>query len=245
MKRFPPEFSDLVKAKTWSERGNVTPIASDRDRLRWFPLALKRKMAVDGFALLERTMAPHLKPAKCAIDPKSITGMKWNYSEALPKTMRNSSASLNGARSAATATAREIGLMDVLSSASLKEFATSVSGFALSADPALQIIRYEAGDYVGPHNDHHPEDENLRDGYVDLQITLTGDGVARQYLLYEGDGYFNRSCNVGIASGVAVSMLPFWHQVTPLEVKPGRKDAHRWLLLVSFEIERGKRRGKA
>ena len=126
----------------------------------------------------------------------------------------------------------------MLTSSSLHQFASAVTGFTLHPEPSLQIIRYEAGDYVGPHNDHHPENEEIRRGYVDLQITLTDPGVARQYLLYEaGDGYFNHPRNIGIQSGVSVSMLPFWHQVTPLEVKPAHPGAHRWLLLVSFDID--------
>jgi len=239
MRAFPREFSALVKPKVWSERESVVPIAGDKDRLRWFPLALRPLAAVPALALLERHMTPHLRSVRSPIDPVTITGMKKNYSEALPKTLHNSSVSLNTPRSAATMVARRIGLYAMLTSTSLHEFATTVSGFTLHGDPALQLIRYRSGDYVGPHNDHHPENSNLRDGYVDLQITLTTTGVARQYLLCEEDGYLNRFYNIGIPSGLSVSMLPFWHQVTPLEIKPGRAaDAHRWLLLASFEINR-------
>jgi hypothetical protein len=42
------------------------------------------------------------------------------------------------------------------------------------------VVLYEAGDYSGPHNDHHLEEPHLRGGYVDLYITLTNDGVAQQ-----------------------------------------------------------------
>ena len=184
-------------------------------------------------------MAGYLRPVHKPVDPVSITGMKKNYAEVLPKSMHNRSIELNSARSAAFSEARDIGLIAMLRSPSLREFAGIVSGFRLNDNPGMQAIRYTQGDYVGPHNDHHPEEAHLRDGYVDLQITLTSDGVERQYLLYECGGYFNESCNVGIASGVSVSLLPFWHQVTPMLAKPGReRDAYRWLLLASFEIER-------
>ena len=237
MKRFPHEFSRLVKAKVWNGRRTVRPIVRDKDRFRWFPFAVPPENVTGGIRLLERYMAPHLRPVRGPIDPVSITGMRKNYSEVLPKTLRNSAVSLNGVRSAAVSAAREIGLMDLLKSESLREFAATVSGFRINADPALQLIRYMAGDYIGPHNDHHPEYPNLRDGYVDLQITLANDGVARQYFFHERGGFLNRSYNVGIASGVSISILPFWHQVTPLEVRRGRAaDAQRWLLLVSFEI---------
>ena len=186
----------------------------------------------------------------CSVDPTSIiSAMKKNYSEALEKTLRNSSFSLNEERSKASAAANEIGLREMMLSPSLHAFAQRVSGYELEDDPALQVIRYSSGDYVGPHNDHHPEEPTLRNGYVDLQITLSNDAVARQYLLYEaGDGYFNSMNNIGIASAVSVSKLPFWHQVTPLEAKPGReKAAVRWLLLASFLITQSsfaKKRGR-
>jgi hypothetical protein len=169
--------------------------------------------------------------------------MKENFAEALPKTMRNSSISLNSSRSSAFTKARKIGLINLLRSSTLREFAEVVSGFPLEDDPGLQLIRYRRGDYVGPHNDHHPEDSNLRKGYVDLQITLTSANVLRQCLLYECGGYLNKSLEVGLASGVSISLLPFWHQVTPLEIKSGSGDkAHRWLLLVSFEIAKNRMR---
>jgi outer membrane protein len=28
------------------------------------------------------------------------------------------------------------------------------------------VICYEGGDFCGPHNDHHPEERHLRDGFV-------------------------------------------------------------------------------
>jgi hypothetical protein len=239
MKTICREFSDLLKPRLWSERKTITPIVPDHNRLRWFPLALRPEMAVESLNLIERSMAPFLRPVRSSLDPALITGMKRNFSETLPKTLRNSSISLNAPQTPAFAEARRIGLIDLLKSASLREFATAVSGYELTEGAGMQLIRYRQGDYVGPHNDHHPEEPHLRDGYIDLQITLTSTGVARQYLLYEQDGFFNQSCNIGIASGVSVSMLPFWHQVTPLEVKPGREaDAFRWLLLASFEIKK-------
>lgn len=234
MKRFPAEFAAMVKPKVWAGQETVRPIAGDADRARWFPLALRRQAAEDGLALLERAMTPYLRPVRSPVDPEWITGMTENYSDSLPKTLRNASVTLNSGRGLAVEAARKIGLMEMMGSATLHAFAERVSGCRLQEDPAVQIIRYRAGDYVGPHNDHHPEEPELREGYVDLQITLSGDGVARQYLLYELDGYFNQMRNVGIASGVSVSMLPFWHQVTPLEVKASGKNKHRWLLLASF-----------
>ncbi len=161
--------------------------------------------------------------------------MTKNYSEVLHKSLRNSTVMLHSRSSVAFKSARECGVTAFLSSTSLQEFAERVSGYALERNPGMQVICYGPGDYVGPHNDHHPEESHLRDGYVDLQITLTNGDVERQYLLYQRGKFFNQSINVGIPSGVSVSLLPFWHQVTPLLAKPGRDaTARRWLLLVSF-----------
>ena len=240
MERFPNEFSEFIKRQVWASRAKLTPIVAGEGRLRWHPTAIRPADAAHGLDLLERTMAPFLRPVRSPLDPVTISGMKKNYSETLPKTLLNSSIDLNASRSAGFAEARRIGLIGLLRSPSLREFAAAVTGLRLKDDPGMQVIRYSQGDFVGPHNDHHPEEPHFRDGYVDLQITLCSKGVARQYLVYECGGYFNKMCNVGVASGVSVSILPFWHQVTPLEVKPGRElDAHRWLLLASFEIAPG------
>ncbi|MBM3786683.1 MAG: hypothetical protein FJW30_20170 [Acidobacteria bacterium] len=227
---FPNEFRDAVRMP----RELPKPIRGDTDRLRWFARTLRPEVRKAGLAALERTMTPYLRAVRTRVDPETIHGMTANYSETLPKSLHNNTVMLNNARTAAYRAAQSIGLVEFLTSGSLKEFAETVSGFSLEQGPGLQVICYKPGDYVGPHNDHHPEEAHLRDGYVDLQITLCNDHVERQYLLYERDGFFNQQVNIGIPSGVSVSMLPFWHQVTPMVGK--NENARRWLLLVSFVI---------
>ncbi len=236
MKSIPAEFSDAIE-----QVPSVPRIRDNSDRVRWFPELIRPSVRLDLLRLLESQIGPHLKDVRSPIDPATITGMKRNYSDLLPKSMHNSSVMLDQPRQRATRIARTTGLVTLLTSQSLRNLAERVSGFGLEPSPGLQVIRYQSSDYVGTHNDHHPEEKHLRDGYVDLQITLTNDDVERQYLLYERDGFFNQSVNVGIRSGVSVSVLPFWHQVTPLIAKPGReKTALRWLLLVSFVIRDGR-----
>ena len=59
--------------------------------------------------------------------------------------------------------------------------------------------------------------------------------MLQQSLLYEEQGVFNSVIDISARSGISVSHLPFWHQVTPLIAQPGREqEAFRWLLLVSF-----------
>lgn len=235
MQRFPAEFSAALKRGRLRRRAGDVPISHATERLRWFPLALDTDVAVDGIRLLETHIAQHLRCVRRPINPETIASMTQAYSEMLPKTTRNASVILDDPQAEAYAAAQEIGLIEMLGSRSLHAAAEEVSGFRLCVGPGFQVIRYEHGDYVGPHNDHHPVEEHLRNGYVDLQITLTNADVERQYLIHEFDGWLNRPINVGIQSGVSISRLPIWHQVTPLVARKGKETkARRWLLLVSF-----------
>ncbi len=236
MTRFPTEFTQALRhpmpaVQPIARRGKI-----GANRLRWFANPLRPAFVRGALALLESELAPHLRVSQSAIDPATIRGMTHNYTESLPKTLHNRSAMLNHPRSAGYRAAEACGLVEFLQSASLRKLAEQVSGCRLNDRPGLQAICYRPGDYVGPHNDHHPEEEHLRDGYVDLQITLCNGAVGAQYLVYEHKGWFNQTCDVAIPSGISVSVLPFWHQVTPLV---GRDEsARRWLLLTSFVIER-------
>src|ERR1043165_7876402 len=52
-----------------------------------------------------------------------------------------------------------------------------------------QVICYEPGDYSGPHNDHHPEHAEIKNGFVDVHIMFSNDAVASQLLAYEERGF--------------------------------------------------------
>ncbi len=208
----------------------------------WFPLLVRPSLVDAAIRLLNQHLGPFLKPWETPISRSTITEMRANYSEVLPKTVRNLTVILNNSRSPAYAVAERIGLVTMLGSSSLRKFAGVISGFSLDEVRGFQVVQYRTGDYVGPHNDHHPEDADLRQGYVDLHITLTNDAVENQLLIHESKGFFDQPINVGIRSGVSVSNLPFWHQVTPLQAKPGLEQrAQRWLLLVSWGIKRRRR----
>lgn len=66
------------------------------------------------------------------ISRSTITEMEINYSEALPKTVLNLTVLLNNPRSPAYVTAKQIGLITMMLSSSLKKFAEDISGFSLS-----------------------------------------------------------------------------------------------------------------
>lgn len=234
---FPSEFSQLFRRGLYRK---VTAEESLRDRrgnLCWVPNPFGEAGVARAISGLERHMRAFLRPMTSRVPRSSILEMTEAASEKLPKVVRCSSILLHNRRSEAYGAARSIGLIDTMTSPSLHKFAENRCGYKLDPAPDLQILCYDVGDYVGPHNDNHPEDADLRRGYVDLQITLSNEYVAGQNLIYEDRGHLNRMENVGIRSGVSVARLPFWHQVTPLAGRKGGR-ARRWLLLASFNIDR-------
>lgn len=170
---------------------------------------------------------------------KALTGMTENYSEELPKTARVRTSTFNTSRSRVLDAAREIGLEAMMMSKSFLRVAQSVTAAHLYADNwSRQVICYETGDYSGPHNDHHPEREDLRNGFLDLHIMFANPSVAHQMLVYEDRGFLSLSREVTQSPSIAIYRLPFWHYTTPLLAKQGRKDeARRGLLLGSFEYD--------
>jgi hypothetical protein len=237
MQRFPAQFADFADTGHLARACRQASLKSQRQRFAWLPGLIPPAIALAAVTLLDRRLGEFLRPMRRGIERDTITGMRENFTEVLPKTMSNRSVMLNDKYAPSGRAAARIGLLEMLASQSLRDFAAQVSGRKLTDNAGFQAICYHAGDYVGPHNDHHPEDENLRHGYVDVQITLSNAAVARQYLICEQAGYLNRVASVGVRSGVSVSYLPFWHQVTPLGARRGQESAaRRWLLLASFEI---------
>lgn len=241
MRSFPAEFSAFLSP---SGRRLLTSPQPDLARSfgRGTPFALLEGIvapatAKAAVALLDGEMRAHMKPMRTPIDREWLAGMTTNYSERLGKTVRVKTASLNEPRSRASKAAAALGLAPMLRSASMHRFAEVVTGLRLEPRAGGQVICYEEGDYTGPHNDHHPEDAHLRDGYVDVQVMLTNEHVAGQLLVYEEGGYLSKAANIAQRAAVAVYRLPFWHYTTPLLAKPGHEaDARRWLLLASFML---------
>ncbi len=127
----------------------------------------------------------------------------------------------------------------MMGSETFRRFAEAVVGKPLQARHwGRQVICYGAGDYSGPHNDHHPESEIARNGFVDLHVMFSNDAVRSQWLVYEERGFLSASHEVSGPAGIAVYRLPFWHYTTPLVAKKGREgEARRWLLLGSFDFD--------
>lgn len=234
MNKFPAEFSDFIQKRSVKINSSEC-LRISSEKVRWFPNIMSATSSQAAIQLLSKSLGPHLRTQHFPISADLIKKLKYNFTETLPKTFRNETVSLNSPRSAAYAAAKEVGLLQMLGSKSIRQFAEECSGFGLEARPGFQVSRYKPGDFIGPHNDHHPQDKHLRHGYIDFQITLTSPAVASQYLVYENDGVLNNTVDMTVPSGLAIAHLPFWHQVTPLIAKKGKENAaERWLLMVSF-----------
>jgi hypothetical protein len=243
MDRFPSEFADLLNKR--GQRLLADPPRLDVFRKKRatpivvFDDVIDDRMARRCIALLDKAMYPVIRRMETPIPREWISSMKKNYSDSLKKTVRVKTATLNSRKSYALDAAREIGLAEMMLSQSFREFAEAIVGMPVEREHwGRQVICYEQGDYSGPHNDHHPESDAARNGFVDLHIMFANDAVRAQSLVYEERGFLSASHEVSGPSGIAVYRLPFWHYTTPLLGKPGREaEARRWLLLGSFDFD--------
>jgi hypothetical protein len=240
MKRFPAEFADILTPKGRRILDRRDPQFRDAlaDPDRFFLSiggAIDRAAARAAHALLDRHMLLTLSPLAAAIPEGSIWNQTRNYQERLPKTARARTAYLERRRGRAWRAAEEIGLIAMMRSPSFRAFAEAVSGRPLDAKFGQQVLCYGAGDYAGPHTDHHPEDPRAASGYIDFHISFGSRAVAHQYLVYARDGHFSDMVDVNTPGGITVYRLPFWHYTTPLQARPGRVDAaRRWVVLGTF-----------
>jgi hypothetical protein len=233
---FPSEFSDILNdsgLKILKGAGNTDTKAF----LGFASNLVKKDDARMILENLEKYYYNSLQLQNTPIPTDYISRMKRNYSEQLGKTMKMKTIGLNSTRTRGYKIAAETGLITMLQSGSYKRMGEVLLGRKFGDPVGNQVICYENGGYVSPHNDHHPEDKHLKKGYYDIQLMFSNEYVAQQSLVYEENGYLNKAVDISTQSGIAVYKLPFWHYTTPLM---GRKNyeakARRWLLLGSFEI---------
>src|SRR5688572_29196740 len=167
MDRFPSEFEDLLNRRGRKLFAGLPPFESLLERRRT-PIHLLEKVIDDGVArecirLLDEAMYPHMRRMHVPIPREAVTRLRDNYCEKLTKTMRVKTATFNSRKSAVLDAASSIGLADMMSSKSLLQLTQAASQTPLLRNGwGRQVICYEAGDYSGPHNDHHPEHEDER-----------------------------------------------------------------------------------
>ncbi len=178
-----------------------------------------------------------LAPLAAAIPPESIWNQTRSFQERLPKVARMSSAYLGRRGGRAWSRAETTGLIAMLGSESLRRFGELLVGRSLRPRIGRQLLCYRAGDYIGPHHDHHPDIPNARDGYLDIHLSLVTRDVRRQLLVYARDGHLTETVDVARHGLITAYRLPFWHYTTPLEPKRGREaGARRWVLLASYQF---------
>jgi hypothetical protein len=242
MKKFPDEFADLLTP--YGLRildGQVGSACSlfkgTTNYFATFDKIIQKKKAELCLDLLDKQLYRFLAVEQSAIPENSISDMKENYSESLSKAMRIKTAFFLRRTARSYKAAESIGLLQMMRSDSFVRFAEAITGYKLNREWEIQVSCYEQGDYVGPHNDHHPESELHKRGFIDVHVMFTNEAVAHHYLVYEQNGHFSRLVDINKQGAVSVYELPFWHYTTPLVGKKNREgEARRWLLLGTFSI---------
>jgi hypothetical protein len=240
MDGFPSELDDLLTPRSRRAlAGKRLAAALAAEGLVYVEGAIDRDAALALHALLERRMRPLLVPLERRIPPESIANQTRNHQERLVKVARQATAYLERRSSRAFRVAAEIGLIAVLRSASLRALAERASGRALDPHSGQQVLRYGAGDYVGPHTDHYPEDKRAAGGYVDVHLSFGHPAVRRHALVWAVDGHFTRTVEVNRPGGIAIYRLPLWHYTTPLVARRGAEaSACRWVALATYRYAR-------
>ncbi len=235
----PAQFADLLSPKGRRVLDGKVPalngILKTGIRLIAVNDLLDSTKSRDLLAALEGNVAEHLTTMEAPIPPETIWGMNENYAELLPKTVRVRTVTMASRNSRGAKAIARLGLGRLLSSDTFGRFAEVISGRTVRKAWGSQVLVYAAGDYAGPHNDHHPEDARAADGYTDVHLTFCTKGVARQSLVYAPLGHFCEEASVNTLGGVTAYRLPFWHYTTPLVARRGQqRAARRWVLLGTF-----------
>jgi hypothetical protein len=242
MDQFPSEFSELLSPKGLEvlQGENVSlPVNLTCEGEHFFamPDLLDPDRALDCLRILERDFGGRLGAIRARIPPESITSMTRNFSETLPRTAHVESVVFGNLKSELHGVAEQDGLLTMLRSNTMLRFAEGLTGLRLEGGWGSQMICYKHRDYLGPHNDHRPEFDWARRGYIDVLLTFANDAVEHQWFVHEKDGLLSQVWSMNLPSGVTVSRQPFWHYTTPLMGKRGLEAAaRRWLVGQVFRI---------
>jgi len=231
----PAEFEELLSRAGRKVLAGTHPLrgalADPRTRFLMAEDLIDRAKAARVRRVLEQELSETLETIERPIPPESIWDMRRDYGELLPKTSRARTIYFDSRREPGVKAAERIGLVKLMRSASFRAFAEVLAGRKLAPGWGQQVLRYGPGDYAGPHNDHHPENKDARQGYIDLHVSFSAPSVKHQWLVYSRAGHFSEIVPVGGPATVTAYRLPFWHYTTPLV---GRGTAARWVLLGTF-----------
>lgn len=236
---FPADFTELLtpagarrlRRLAGALAADTTPFLSARGG---FDPGLVRR----GLAALERDLRPLLRPIDVPVPPETIWNQTRSFQERLPKAARLATAYLERRADPAFRAAEALGILAMLRSSSLRRVAEALVGRRLKPRPGCQVLCYGAGDYMGPHHDHHPDIDDARDGYLDLHLVFSTPAAGRQMLIHARNGHLTETVELVGPGSLNAYRLPFWHQVTPLQPRRGADPAaaRRWVLLASFRF---------
>src|SRR5260370_32522447 len=216
----PMEFEDLLSASgkrvLAGTHALCGTLANPRTRFLARDDLLDRRKAERVRSVLEASLVDTLELMERPIPPESISGMRHDYGERLPKTSRAQTIYFESRREPGMKAAERLGLLRLLRPASFRAFAEALGGRKLSSGAGLQVLRYGPGDYAGPHNDHHPESKDWRGGYIDPHLSRGSPGVAHQWLVYSRARHFSEIVSVAQPASVTAYPLPFWAYTPPL-----------------------------
>ena len=234
--RFPSEFEAVLTPR--GRRllaGKDAPGVGVLGRERFFSSAalIKPEWARAGAAILAAAFGDLLVENTRALPP--ATDAPLPNDDRLPKVGRMQS--VPGSRGAMENTVQfqrgvACGIVGMLRSPGFFAFVEALAGRSVEGPNTLQAFCYRAGDYAGPHTDHHPEEERMLGGYLDVHLTFCTPGVSEQLIVYERDGHLTEQSSLAPSGLVTAYRLPFWHYTTPLQVT--RPRAARWLVLTTF-----------
>lgn len=182
---------------------------------------------------LDEWLSPVLETGDRPIPETVLQEVEESGAERLPKSYHLRGCALADEGSEAYERAERAGVVDFLDSRTLHSLAEGMTGLDLEGPVGREVLCYQPGDFSGPHMDHHPDDPDRADGYVDVHVTVSEPAVTRQLLVAERDGYLSEAFDIGVESAISVSRLPAWHYTTPLEGET--EDARRWLLLATYQ----------
>ncbi len=241
---FPPDFADMLAPgaarRIDRHAGALANVPPGEAGFLSLASCLAPAACARGLAALEERMLPLLSRIDVPIPPETIWNQTRSFQERLPKVARLRTAYLERRGTRAWRAAEEIGVLDLLRSRSLRAFGEAISGRRLGPGAGCQVLCYGAGDYMGPHHDHHPDIPGAREGYLDIHLGFSTPEVGSQRLVHARGGHLCESVELARQGLVNAYRLPFWHQVVPLEPRRGADPAaaRRWVLLASFRFAR-------
>src|SRR5689334_21311522 len=140
----PAEFEDLLNAAGRRVLAGRHPLcgalANPRTRFLARHDLLDRPKAERLRRALERSLEDKLEPIEQPIPPESISEMREDYGELLPKTSRARTIYFESRREPGFKEAERVGLVRLMRSASFRAFAEALAGRPLESDWGLQVL---------------------------------------------------------------------------------------------------------